>query len=611
MKKRLITLLLALTLVGSLSACGPKEPTITETDSGLTFDTKLELTVWETQGTDYAAPEQPTENVVQDWLIAKTNTEVTSIFGNGGGQWDARLTKLVAGGNLPDIVHCGAGQGPAHFAKLDELEQVWHLTPEMLQKYAPNAWERIPQEKWDKMTVNGNILGIPYYISTTEETHPAATAEDVAFIQMSKEIPFNDVMYTNSQCLWIRDDIAKTFFPEARTYDELVALMNEKGEPIGDDLLDIPIDSTEEYIQLMYDIKDLNLKENGKTVYAFGYNGGDNWTALAWLGADMYGYKGHYYTGTWNDKEQKIEIPLAGETIKQAAKTQNQMVADEVIEMESLAHTSALYKEKVLNGQYAIVPIDLVGSTEAVNQQLADLGKSFRYRPFITQVPAMEQYGAYESKNAWGESICLLKSLSEEELIQTLNWINVQFSDEYEEVLNWGPAEAGLYTENEDGTRTFVDDRFNKYFIDQDSTALDKKETKGLGGVLATRNINGLFAMRLTTWSRWSPSILARKNSLVPTTASGFKFSADSEHVKNVKQYPPCQVWDSVYAQIPEVVTYWAERETWENEFKLALAASPDNFDAKWQEAVENLNSVVDVKTMEEKMTEVAKNNLP
>jgi len=610
MKKRLTALVLALAMAGTLSACGPKEPTITETEDGLVFDKKLELTVWETQGTDYTTPQQPEENVVQDWLIAKTNTEVTSIFGNGGGQWDAKLTKLVAGGNLPDIVHCGAGQGPAHFKKLDELEQLWTLTPEMLQKYAPNAWKRIPQNIWDKMTVDGKILGIPYYIKATEESHPDATPEDVAFMNESKIIPNNDMTYVSSQCLWIRDDIAKMFFPEAKTYDELVALMNEKNEPIGDELLDIPVTSTEQYIKLMYDIKALNLKENGKTVYAFGYDGSDNWCALSWLGADMYGYKGHYYTGTWNDKTQRIEIPVVGETIRQAAKTQNQMVLDEVIEMESLAHTSALYKEKVLNGQYAIVPIDLVGSAESVNKQLADMGKTFRYRPFITQVPAMEQYGAYKSESAWGESLCLLKSLSEEELIQALNWIDTQFSDEYEEVLNWGPAEAGLYTENEDGTRTFVDERFNDYFINQNTSALDKKETKGLGGVLATRT-TGLFSLRIGTWSRWSPSILNRVNSLVPSMASGFKFKQDSPHVTSVKEYPPCQVWDSIYAAVPEVVTFWAERESWENGFKLALAADPGEFDAKWDKAVAAVHDLVDVTSMEDQMTEIAKNNMP
>jgi len=600
MVKRICAAVMAMTFVFCCAGCKKS----TSGKSGL-----LELTVWETQGTDYALREQPDENVVGDWLIEKTNVEVTNMYGNGGGQWDTKLTKLVAGGNLPDIVHCGAGQGPSHFAKLQELDLIWELTPEILKEYAPNVWNRIPQRLWDKMTVNGKILGIPYFIDATKESQPDATEEDVSFINDTKVIPFNDMTFNNEQSLWIRDDILKKFFPEAKTYDELVKILEEKGEPIGDYLLDIPIESTEEFIKFMYDIRDLGLKENGKTVYAFGYSGGDNWEALSWLGADMYGYKGHYYTGTWNDVKQKMEIPLVGPMIRQAAKTQNEMINDKVIDMESLAHTSAIYSEKVLNGQYAIVPINLVGFPDAINKQLKENGKKFSYRPFITKVPALEGYGAYKEETTWAESVCLLNTLTEEELHKVLNWINVQFSDEYEEVLNWGPKELGLYTEK-DGVRTFVDDRFNKYFIDGDSEALELKETKGLGGVSAHRT-NGLFSFRVSDYSRWTPCIVARKNPLTPSSISGFKFKSDSEHVKNVKVYPPCQIWSSIYAEIPEVVSFWAEREQWEGKFKLALAAKKNEFDDKWDSAVKAVNEISDIESMENKMTDIVKDYLP
>ena len=45
------------------------------------------------------------------------------------------------------------------------------------------------------------------------------------------------------------------------------------------------------------------------------------------------------------------------------------------------------------------------------------------------------------------------KTLSESELIQALNWMDTQFSDKYEEIANWGPEEAGLYTVDKDGNR--------------------------------------------------------------------------------------------------------------------------------------------------------------
>ncbi len=610
MKKRILAVLMLVVLAVTMCSCG-EEPTVNikEENGRLVFDKRLELTIWETQGTDYTPPKLPKDNIVGDWLTERTNTEVANIYGNGGGQWDAKLTKLVAGGNLPDIVHCGAGQGPAHFAKLNELGQVWELTPEILQKYAPNAWKRIPQKLWDKIKVNGKILGIPYYLNTSEEVMPNATAEDIEFIKNAKKTPVNDVTFTNTQSLWIRDDVLKMLYPEAKSYDELLDILETADKPIGDQLLDIPIDSTEEFIDFMYDIKALNLKENGKTVYPFGYDGSDCWSALCWIGADMYGYKGHFYTGNWNNKKERVEVMLTGDLLRQAAETQNKMVNDQVIEMESLAHTAALYKEKVLNGQYAIAPLDLVGGAISVNQQLEESGKKFRFRPFITQVPAHEEYGPYITEEAWGESLCFLKSLSETEFIQALNWVDTQFSDEYEDIANWGPKEAGLYTEDENGLRTFKDERFTKFFVDNDSSALAKEETMGLIGSTATRK-NGYFSVAITGWSHWAPSVMHRANKLTPTSSSGFKFAADSKHIVET-QYPSCQGWDSIYAEIPEVVTFWAERGTWENGFKLALAAEPGQFDKKWDKAVKTLYEIVDVDAMTEKMTKIAKQNMP
>ena len=60
------------------------------------------------------------------------------------------------------------------------------------------------------------------------------------------------------------------FYPEAKTYDELCELVEERNAPIGDELLDIPINSTEEFIKFMYDIKNADLKEGSKKIYATG-----------------------------------------------------------------------------------------------------------------------------------------------------------------------------------------------------------------------------------------------------------------------------------------------------------------------------------------------------
>lgn len=610
MKKRIFASVMCIILsLSILVSCGKdKNASSIDANGNYVPSKDMKITVWQTQGTDFTSKVLQ-GSVVEEWLVNKTRVKVDNAYGNDGGQWDAKLTKLVSGNNLPEIIACGAYQGPAHFAKLNELGQVWELTPEMLQKYAPNVWNRVPEKYWEAIKVDGKILGIPCDASEiSSKTHPKATEQELETMKTLYKTPYNDITIAGIQTLWVRDDILKQIYPEAKSYDELVKLLDEKGEPIGEELLDIPIYTTEEYIDFMYKIKDLKIKENGKTVYPFGYSGGDNWCALSWLGADMYGYKGHYYTGTWNSVTQEIEIPLVGDVIREAAKTQNKMLADMVIDPESMTHTSSQAKEKILNGLYAIAPIDGVGTASDINNSLAQQGKNFRYRPFYTQVPHMEEYGPYEEDLMWSSSLCILKTVDEEGLYQLLNWINVQFSDEYEAVKYWGPEDAGLYEEDENGIRRFKDERFTKYYIEGDTSALKEEETLGLGGpTSAGYTAGGLFSVNAASSSRWDPKVHQNYIKYTPMPRSGFKFKEDSEHVKSVKHYPPCQGWSAVYADIPEVVTFWAEREQWENLFKIAMAAPTKDFDKKWDEAIAGLNKIVDIKTLESEMTKVAK----
>ncbi|MBR6728827.1 MAG: hypothetical protein IKL80_01590, partial [Clostridia bacterium] len=150
---RLLAMVLCLVLVFAISGCASKETdgeiVISHASGEFVPEKDMELTVWTTQGSDYTPPIMAKENVVVDWLTKKTRVSVANMYGNGGGQWEALLSRLVAGDNFPDLVVCGGGQGPTHFAKIAELEEIWELTPELLKTYAPNIWEKVPERMWD------------------------------------------------------------------------------------------------------------------------------------------------------------------------------------------------------------------------------------------------------------------------------------------------------------------------------------------------------------------------------------------------------------------------------------------------------------------------------
>ncbi len=595
--KKVLALMLAATMAMSLMAGCKKEEqqeVAISADGPFVPQKDMEITVWVTQGSDYVPPVTAKDNVVQKWLEEETKVKVKNAYGNGGGQWEAVLARLISGDNFPEIMACGGGQGPAHFAKLAEAEEIWELTPEMLQTYAPDVWEKVPDEMWERIKVDGKIYGIPYYFPVDREIDPEITDEEL--LAWGEAVPSN--MGTS---LWIRDDILKMIYPDAMSYDEIMKLVEEKGT-IGDELYDVPLDSTEKVVELMRKIKDLDLKVGDKDVYAFGYAGADCWVPYARLGPELSGYVGHNYITSWNTETKEIELPLLGETIKETAKLQNQLLRENVIDKESLMHTDAQCKEKILNGQYAIAVLSAVDHPPFINSAIDAAGKDFNYRPLYTKIPSQKGYDVCKSQVSWGKSLALLKAISAEDVPQVLNWINKQFTDEWEEIRYWGPESAGLYEDLPDGGRKFKNEELNKKYIHHQETSLQQEDCYGLNDGC------GMFYVQFKSQSKWDPMIYNKEMSYVLVPESAGKLSPDSPYKVEPVIAPPFNVWDAEYANLDTVVEFWSARSQWEDPFKLVLVAKSDEeFEQKWQAAVDNLKSIVDTEKMQKDMTEIAR----
>lgn len=603
--KKIVSLILAAALaVPALSGCGKTNSTAKFNENGEFIpEHELSLTIWDTQNTDRVTVDTSDESIPRDWLYNKTKVKIGTIYGNDGGQWDTKLSRLIASDTMPDILYVAGGQGATHFKKLKTAGKLYELTPEMLQKYAPNLWSRVPEACWAALTDDGKIMGIPYgFPDATEQIYPGATEKQLEVIH---EVAYDPI--TDFRSLFIRDDILKKMYPNAKSWDEICKLSDEKQDRIGEELYDIPVNSTQDFIDMMYNIKDMNLTSEGQKVYALGYDGADLWFPFETFGGQMYGYIRNAYFSAWNAKEKKITIPLVEENglVKQAAKTQNQMIRDGVIDPESLVQTSAAFKENCLKGTYAILSTAYYGSLQKLNNDLEKLGKSFRYRPLYTNVPQSDEYIMQANIKPWTGAVCLLNTLNEAEAIQTLNWINTMFSDEFEEILWWGTPEDGLYTEDADGVRTYTDDRFNRYYIDKEEGALTVKDCKGIGSLINAQYgefyiLPGFYIGK----SRWNPEVMRGKIKYTSQSGNSYVCKYDKP---GLKKCPPSDVFDPIYADIDEAVEYWAKREQWESGFKTAIAArSEEDFESKWTEAVNTLESIVDVDQLTEKMTKAA-----
>lgn len=449
---------------------------------------------------------------------------------------------------------------------------------------------------WERIKVDGKIYGIPYLFGADKEIDPNITDEEIEM--------WGTQTTSVGTSLWIRDDIAQMLYPDAKSYDELMAILEERQELIGDELMDIPINTTEDLVNLFRNIKNLNLKVGDKPVYAFGYAGADCWVPLARLGPEMMGYRGHNYTSSWNPDTKEIRLPLVEDIVKEAALLQNQLVRENVIDPESLVHTDAQCKEKVLNGQYAVVVMSSIMHPPAANATLEQNGATFRYRPLYTSVAPAKGYEQTKEMPSWGASLGILKAVSAEDLPQILNWINTQFTDEYEEIRYWGPKEAGLYTDNSDGTRTFKNDKYNQKFIYHKDVTLEPEEETDLNASQV-----GLFSVKFRQETKWDPMMYnhIKEYQLVPET--GGKFKKGSKYITEGILSPPANAWAAEYAGLDSVTKYWSNRSQWEEPLKVALAAKSDEeFEQKWQEAIDNLYSIVDVDQMCKEMTEIARN---
>lgn len=616
MKKKLVAMLLSFSMAATmLAGCGSQddgkesqdsavsgstaqeaESQTTEQESGeQTFDKKLQITMWSTNGSDYIASEVPTENIVLDWLEEQTNVELENIVGNGGGSADSKMIQFLAADALPEVLYCEAAQVQA----LANGGRLYELSDELLQEYAPNLYAQMPDFVRNDDNIDGKNYSIPANIANNTSVDPTMTEEAASYLYA----PYSTRTAQGYNGLWIRDDVLQMIYPDAMSYDDCVALLEQENRPIGELLLDVPIYSSEDYINLFYQIAELNLKEGDRPVYVYGFNGADNWQALAVLGPELMGFRNHNYTGNWNFETQEIEVLLDTDLMKDTAKMLTDMVREGVIEEESLIHTQAQFDAKVANGLYAIINGG-ANNIANVNQGLLDAGKTYQYRPLFGDFDNMEQYAAYTEPFYARRHICITDSVKEEDLPQILNWLDTQFTEEFKSVFYWGPEEAGLYVENADGTRTYTDKAMQNYFLENNSEGHTLADMKGLGNSSCT-----IYASyTATVGANYIPMVYNDCITYKPTAKSGFAFSVSSEYVTNVQAAPNSAGWASQYADIPEVMTFWETRTQWEDPFKLVFATKTDaEFEEKWQAAVDNFHSLVDVESMEEKMTEVAR----
>lgn len=535
---------------------------------------ELKLRYWTATGTSASAIVNMANDVVIPEIKRVTGItfDDTEMIDNAGQSFDVKLNMLMATGDYPDIVLNG------DTSKLVEADLVYDLT-DYIQKYAPTIWEKFSEKTWKSIDVTGNtdrIYGIPY----GQGGNYWLNIEDFDYLKVG-------LGGTESRgFVYVRDDILKKLYPNAKTQDEIEELYLKNGEFSEDEIFDVTLKSFDDFVILLKGIKELNIKENGRPVLpTYGYSGSDNWDLLqklcCWF--EGRGDRNQYYT-YWDRKSQKVELALKQDFFKNTLKKLNTLINEDLISKESLIETSDSFTEKLNNGLYAVT----YGSKVPTDETLKKAGKNFRYRKVYIDIPFnKERFVPVKAATGGINTISVFKkTVSEDELIQILRWCDYMVSDTGAKLISWGPRSSGLW-EEKDGKRVFINKAVERYVVyNEDNDEGKSYNLMNTTAGIAPSNHPCIFSFGWSNIGNTHPTYVYDK-ALDPADANKY-FSSLNLNLEDMKETEMANI--TMFANTVELAKKaWGNRPEIESCILSVLASSEKNFEKNYKTLLSKL----------------------
>ncbi|SFD97357.1 hypothetical protein SAMN05216378_1819 [Paenibacillus catalpae] len=552
---------------------------------------QLKLKIWYAHGTGDAKRPVPTEDIVSPEIKRVTGIEIDKdgSFDNGGQAIDVKLGMINAANDWPDLAFV-TDSGMGSLKDMFAAGKAYDLT-DAIEKYAPNLQKRLSFETFPyvkRFSTNNDQDG-SIYSFPTQMGDP-----DRSIKMMDPSFVTPNALEGTDQYVWVRDDLLKKLYPEAKTQDEIDALFVEKGGKFSrEDIYDVPVKTTEDFTKLLYDLQNIikteNITENGKPVevsYAFG--GQDNWGTLAVL-ANLYGRipKGSNYFTYFDKETQQIEFMFQQPFFKNIVHDFNKLVRDKVMDPNSLVENNAMHLEKLNNGQYAVAYLYDIPDENVMKAA----GKSYRYRKVFLDSPVnTDQFISPMGgvKNNIGV-VVFKDSVKEEDLPQVVHFLDYMVSEVGEKMYTWGPKSAGLFDEV-DGKRVFKDKEL------EDAMVYNKDNGKSLhynlaNTRLASTNIYGsgwpYYPTYMWGGSKVSP-FYSYDRVISPSEARNFfdpgNLPNNSYSDLGIPINNDMQIWN-FFGVVPEADQFWKGRDAFEKALTKTLAARDDaHFEELWKQ---------------------------
>lgn len=375
-------------------------------------------------------------------------------YDNGGLSYKTKLLQVIASGKFPNIA-----VGTQKLNELIDKDLIYDLT-EYIDKYAPNIKNIFGNKDYisayiTQVSPSGKIYSLPFNLtaSTYKNLNSQVDSEKYSYFLKPSDPTCGSYIY-------VRDDILKMLYPNAKTQYEIEDLWVKNGKFTKEEVLDATIKSKDEFLDFLRKIKALNLSENGRKVYPiFAHSGQDTWALLSFLAPMLNGSGsgsvGANYFTYWDKKTKSVEMMMTKAEFKDTVKYMNKLVLEGLTSLDCFSDTYNTTMEKLNRGEYAVSYAFLIPN----NEQIKLNGKPFQYRKVYIDIPIDNTrfIDNYSKSISTGSQMVIFKSSNtEEQVIQLVKWFDYLMSEEGQKLYAWGPRSAGLFSES-DGIRQFKD----------------------------------------------------------------------------------------------------------------------------------------------------------
>lgn len=555
---------------------------------------KKKLVYWYCQGTTAATIGKSTKDkTIQNELerISGITWDEEASFDNNGNNGDTRIAKIVATNTWPDVA-CNLDLNLVK--RFTESDKIWDLT-EYIPKYMPNFMKIVNyNENSKKAYENTAIDGKHYYF-------PKPTDYATARVLDKDYSPEKYAAITEPEdsrgWVWVRDDILKKLYPEAKTLEEIEDIYMKNGSFTKEDMTDVVIHSKDEFKKLLQDIDALNIKENGRKVYPFyTHDGSDNWgilTIFNFMCGTGPSSNVNYFA--YFDRElNKIVRTADQKWFKDEVRFLVSLVNEGLASGEALLDNRASFEQKKNNGEYAVL---MPHNAPPTKEALKAAGKTYNYRKVLVDIPM--DYSKFIKKNSsevyYNFRYTLFKTdniKTEKDVEQVLRYLDSFLTESVTKTVFWGPENSGLYTET-NGIKKYNDELLESDLVN-----------KGLNSKDSDYGINAFPSLLDFAYNGFNNS------PKVVYSQSGERNPADYLNVWNysfvepVPAYPELKtdwaVWNWT-TTIDEIKKYWDARQLSEDAFKVLFTTKNDG---EFEKYYADLISVLDRNGLSEKTME-------